>query len=90
MCYRNFSHTFTPATVKCSDTQKPEKLLENIVLSSTKMGDIVLDCFFGTGTTGSVSKKLSRNYIGIEKEKEYFEISEQRIKTTAPLSEFFA
>ena len=75
---------------KIHNTQKPEKLLENIVLSSTKMGDIVLDCFFGTGTTGSVSKKLSRNYIGIEKEKEYVDVSIERINNTKilPVDEY--
>lgn len=67
---------------KIHNTQKPEKLLENIILSSTKIGDIVLDCFFGTGTTGSVSKKFSRNFIGIEREKQYVEVSRNRISKT--------
>ena len=75
---------------KIHNTQKPEKLLEHIVLASTKMSDIVLDCFFGTGTTGSVAKKLSRNFIGIEKEEEYVEVSRRRIDNTEilPVDEY--
>ncbi len=64
---------------KLHSTQKPEKLLYNIILSSTKPGDVVLDPFFGTGTTGAVAKKLGRNYIGIEREKEYIRGAEKRL-----------
>jgi DNA modification methylase len=65
---------------KAHSTQKPEELLKRIILSTTKQGDIVLDPFFGTGTTGAVAKKLNRNYIGIEKELEYITLAEKRIE----------
>ena len=60
-------------------TQKPEALLERIIRACSNVGDTVLDPFSGSGTTCYVAKKLNRNYIGIEKEKEYFNISERRI-----------
>jgi len=50
-----------------------------VILSTTKQDDVVLDPFFGTGTTGAVAKKLKRNYIGIEKEPEYIKLAENRI-----------
>jgi len=50
-----------------------------VILSTTKQGDIVLDPFFGTGTTGAVAKKLQRNYIGIEKESAYITLARNRI-----------
>jgi DNA modification methylase len=64
---------------KAHSTQKPEELLKRVILSTTKQGDIVLDPFFGTGTTGAVAKKLKRNFIGIEKESEYIELAKKRI-----------
>jgi len=64
---------------KAHSTQKPEKLLYKIILSTTKPGDIVLDPFFGTGTTGAVAKRLGRNYIGLEREAKYITIAEERI-----------
>lgn len=60
-------------------TQKPEKLLELIILASSKEGDVVLDPFFGTGTTGKVAKRLKRNWIGIEQEKNFCEMAKKRI-----------
>lgn len=66
--------------LKLHNTQKPEKLLELIILAASKEGDIILDPFFGTGTTGVVSKKFLRNYIGIEKETKYINAAELRIK----------
>jgi DNA modification methylase len=66
---------------KAHSTQKPEELLKRVILSTTKQGDIVLDPFFGTGTTGAVAKKLKRQYIGIEKESEYVSLAKNRIKT---------
>lgn len=60
-------------------TQKPEYLLHRIIEASTKEGDLILDPFLGSGTTGVVSKKLNRKFIGIEKEKEYIEIAKKRI-----------
>ena len=66
---------------KVHSTQKPEELLKRIILSTSKKGDIVLDPFFGTGTTGAVAKKLKRNFIGIEKKPEYVEIARKRINS---------
>lgn len=63
-------------------TQKPEKLLEIIIKASSNEGDLVLDPFFGTGTTGAVAKRLNRNWIGIENKKEYVEIAKKRILRT--------
>lgn len=63
-------------------TQKPECLLERIILSCTKENDIVLDPFMGSGTTGTVAKKLKRKFVGIEKEKEYYILSKNRISNT--------
>ncbi|MDR2134201.1 MAG: site-specific DNA-methyltransferase [Treponema sp.] len=64
---------------KAHSTQKPEELLKRVILSTTRQGDIVLDPFFGTGTTGAVAKKLKRNFIGIEKEAEYIALAKNRI-----------
>ena len=60
-------------------TQKPEKLLELIIRASSSENDIVLDPFFGTGTTGFVAKKLKRNWIGIENNLSYIEIAKERL-----------
>jgi modification methylase hinfI len=67
---------------KLHSTQKPEKLVYKMILSATKPNDVILDPFFGTGTTGAVAKKLGRNYIGIEREKKYINGAEKRIKAT--------
>ncbi|MDR2054199.1 MAG: site-specific DNA-methyltransferase [Treponema sp.] len=64
---------------KAHSTQKPEELLKRVILSTSRQGDVVLDPFFGTGTTGAIAKKLKRNYIGIEKEDEYVALSKARI-----------
>lgn len=64
---------------KAHSTQKPELLLEKVILSSSKPEDLVLDPFFGTGTTGAVAKRLGRNFIGIEREKAYVELAKKRI-----------
>jgi modification methylase len=69
---------------KAHPTQKPEALLERVILSSTKPGDIVLDPFFGTGTTGAVAKKLGRHWIGIEAEPGYISIAQNRIDSIVP------
>ncbi len=61
-------------------TQKPEALLERIILASTMEGDLILDPFNGSGTTGVVSAKLKRKYIGIDNNKEYLEITKKRIE----------
>jgi modification methylase len=64
---------------KVHPTQKPESLLYRIILSSSNPGDIILDPFFGTGTTGAVAKKLHRHWIGIERDEEYVRVAEERI-----------
>jgi modification methylase len=64
---------------KAHPTQKPEALLERVILSSTNPGDIILDPFFGSGTTGAVAKKLGRHWIGIEADSGYISIAQQRI-----------
>ena len=65
---------------KVHTTQKPERLLHRIILATSKEGDVVLDPFAGTGTTGYVAKKLERNYIMIEKEHKYIEIINHRLR----------
>lgn len=64
---------------KAHPTQKPEALLERIILISSHPGDVVLDPFFGTGTTGAVCKRFHRHWIGIERETLYVELARQRI-----------
>ena len=65
---------------KAHPTQKPESLLHRVILSSTEVGDTILDPFFGSGTTGAVAKKLGRNYLGIEMDKNYIEVALKRLK----------
>lgn len=65
-------------------TQKPEGLLYRILLASTKPGDLVLDPFFGSGTTGAVAKKLGRYYIGIESNPDYIKVASDRIANVKP------
>ncbi len=69
---------------KAHATQKPEALLYRVILSSSNPGEIVLDPFFGSGTTGVVAKRLHRNWIGIEKEKKYIQIAQKRIDAIQP------
>lgn len=69
---------------KAHSTQKPEALLYRVILSSSNPGDIVLDPFFGTGTTGAVAKKLHRQWIGIEREPRYITIARARIEAVTP------
>ena len=64
---------------KAHSTQKPEALLYRVLLASTNPGDVILDPFFGSGTTGAVAKKLHRQWIGIEKEAEYVAVAQARI-----------
>jgi DNA modification methylase len=72
---------------KAHPTQKPEALLERVVISSTNPGDIILDPFFGSGTTGAVAKKLGRHWVGIEAEPGYVAIAQQRIDIVTPWAE---
>jgi DNA modification methylase len=69
---------------KLHTTQKPEALLYRVILSSTNPGDVILDPFFGTGTTGAVAKKLGRHFIGIEKEQPYIDGAKSRIASIIP------
>ena len=64
---------------KVHPTQKPEALLYRVLLSSTKPGDVVLDPFFGSGTTGAVAKSMGRHFIGLEREKTYARHAKRRI-----------
>ncbi|MEN3745872.1 site-specific DNA-methyltransferase [Sphingomonas sp. HF-S3] len=73
--------------VKVHPTQKPEALLYRVLLASTKPGDVVLDPFFGTGTTGAVAKRLGRHWIGIEREPGYCAAAIERIEAALPLDE---
>ncbi|HMK09019.1 MAG TPA: site-specific DNA-methyltransferase, partial [Anaerolineales bacterium] len=68
---------------RAHSTQKPEALLYRVVLASTRPGDVVLDPFFGTGTTGAVAKRLGRRWIGIEKERRYIDLARERIRAVA-------
>ena len=70
---------------KAHSTQKPTALLLRIILSTSNVGDTILDPFFGSGTTGAVAKQLQRNFIGIEKEKFYVEIANKRINEIVPI-----
>ncbi len=72
---------------KVHSTQKPESLLHRIILASSNKKDIILDPFLGSGTTAVVSKKLGRNYFGIEKEKNYFEAIKKRLETTSVIKD---
>jgi site-specific DNA-methyltransferase (adenine-specific) len=65
--------------VKAHSTQKPESVLYRLIMASSNPGDVVLDPFFGTGTTGAVAKKLGRHWIGIERDKKYVRVAQKRI-----------
>lgn len=71
---------------KAHPTQKPESLLHRVILASTREGDVILDPFFGTGTTGAVARRLGRHFIGIEREHEYASKAIARISKIVPLS----
>lgn len=70
-------------------TEKPEKLLERIILLGSREGDTILDPFMGSGTTGVVAKKLKRNFMGFEINKKYFEIAKKRIEKAKSNLELF-
>jgi len=69
---------------KAHATQKPEALLYRVIQSSSNPGDVVLDPFFGTGTTGAVAKKLHRRWIGIEQDRHYVKIARERLMAIEP------
>ena len=70
---------------KVHPTQKPEALLARILMASSKPGDVVLDPFFGSGTTGAVAKRLGRHFVGIEREQSYIDAARERIDAVEPL-----
>ena len=72
---------------KAHPTQKPEALLARVILASTKRGDVVLDPFFGSGTTGAVAKRLGRRFVGIERDADYIAAARERIASVVPLEE---
>ncbi len=72
---------------KAHATQKPEALLYRVLMASSNAGDVVLDPFFGSGTTGAVAKRLRRRFIGIERERRYISIAQKRIAAVEPLDE---
>ena len=72
---------------KVHPTQKPEMLLYRVLMATTKPGDVVLDPFFGTGTTGAVAKKLKRHFIGCERDADYIKAANERIAKIRPISD---
>lgn len=71
---------------KAHPTQKPEALLYRVLLATTREGEVVVDPFFGTGTTGAVAKKLNRKFIGIERDPDYAHAASERIAEVQALS----
>jgi modification methylase len=71
---------------KAHPTQKPEALLHRVLLSTTNPGDLVLDPFFGTGTTGAAAKRLGRHFIGIERDPDYLAVARERLDAITPAS----
>jgi DNA modification methylase len=69
---------------KAHPTQKPEALLYRVILATSRPGDVVLDPFFGTGTTGAVARVLHRHYIGVEREARYVRLARERIEGVQP------
>lgn len=69
---------------KAHSTQKPEALLYRVILASTRPGDLIIDPFFGTGTSGAVAKRLHRRWIGIERDLGYVQIARARIDAVEP------
>src|SRR3954464_3842730 len=72
---------------KLHPTQKPEALLARVILSSSRPGDLILDPFSGTGTTGAAAKRLGRQFIGVERDPAYAAAAEARISRIEPLPE---
>jgi modification methylase len=70
---------------KAHPTQKPEALLYRVIVAATNRGDVILDPFFGTGTTGAVARRLGRHFIGIEQDADYAGAARERIAAVEPL-----
>lgn len=68
-------------------TQKPESLLARVVMATTNPGDLILDPFFGSGTTGAVAKKLNRRFVGIEREESYAKVAKKRIASVQAIKD---
>jgi len=71
---------------KAHPTQKPEALLHRVILASSQVGDVILDPFFGVGTTGAAARRLGRRFIGIEREPRYAALAEARIAKLTPVA----
>lgn len=71
---------------KLHPTQKPEALLHRLLLATTRPGDLILDPFFGSGTTGAAAARLGRRYIGIERDETYIEAARERLAAIAPIA----
>ncbi|HEX8570414.1 MAG TPA: DNA methyltransferase [Caulobacteraceae bacterium] len=69
---------------KAHPTQKPEALLHRVILAASRPGDVVLDPFFGSGTTGAVAKRLHRKFVGIERDAGYIKVAKARIAGVRP------
>jgi len=72
---------------KAHPTQKPEALLARVLMAASKPGDVVLDPFFGSGTTGAVAKKLGRHFVGIERDRDYIAYARERIALASPVAD---
>ncbi len=72
---------------KVHPTQKPEALLYRAILAASRPGDVVLDPFFGTGTTGAVARRLGRHYIGLERDSDYIAAARERIAKVRPVAD---
>jgi modification methylase len=71
---------------KAHPTQKPEALLFRCLMAASNPGDVILDPFFGTGTTGAVARRLGRRFIGLERDPDYAAIARKRIAQVEPLA----
>ncbi len=76
----------TGSGAKAHPTQKPEALLYRVLLSASRPGDLVLDPFFGVGTTGAAAKRLGRRFVGVEREPDYVALAKARIEKVVPAS----
>jgi len=72
---------------KAHSTQKPEALLHRVIVASSRQGDVILDPFFGSGTTGAVARRLGRHFIGIERDAKYAALARKRIATVNPAND---
>jgi modification methylase len=70
---------------KAHSTQKPESLLHRVIVASSQPGDLIVDPFFGSGTTGAVARRLGRKFIGIEREQSYIDAASERIASVRPM-----